>query len=56
MVRGMHNRVCVWQGVSMAKEHVWQGVCMTGGVHGKGGHARWGCALQGEYMWQGHAW
>ena len=50
MVRGMHGRgVC-------GRGHPWQGNMCGGGVHDKGGHGLWGCAWQGECMWQGHAW
>ena len=44
---------CMAVGVCMAGWHVWQGTCMTGGMHG-GGHV-WQGVWWG-HAWQGHVW
>ena len=45
----------------MAREHVWQGTCMAGGMHGSGhaweeGICGGGHACQGVCMGGGHEW
>ena len=55
MVGGMHGMGHVWQG-----GYVWQGVCMAGGMHGRGVCGR-GHAWQGDMhgrgtCMSGHAW
>ena len=58
MVGGMHGR-----GALVAEEHVWQGVCMVGGMCGRGhawqggmcgrGHAWQGASLEVGHVWRG---
>ena len=60
-MRGMHGGGCAWQwqGVCVAEGHVWQRVCMAGGMHGGGvrgrGHA-WKGAWKGGVHGRGHVW
>ena len=49
---------CVGQRVCVEQRCEWQGVCMGGGVHGRG-HAWWTC-IAGGHAWgihgRGHTW
>ena len=57
---GMHGRECAWQGVCVAggmrgRGRAWQAVCMAGGMHGSGVCVVGGVHGRGVHS-RGHAW
>ena len=54
----VHIEVCMARGHAWQGGHVWkEGVCMAGGMHGRGLHGRRACMAGGGCVWQrGHTW